>query len=268
LLLAVTSLLFALVSEARGRPPRIEDVEQSLIHDSSYRVRVDAALVLGQLRQPRSVPALVRALDDGHPAVRATAAQALGRIGDGAAREPLVRAARDGSAMVRRLAEQALRELPSPALVPAALPPPKRELEGRSPRPLRPAFDVKPMGDRSHHAGAALRAQMRALVTAELSPVGDIGGSADSTRGFVIDGVIKNLSFAMRRDLVEVTCAVQLVVSKQPSGGIFLLTSGEAVVQKPRRQFKSRHRSHMEAEALENAVHGASEDLRRHLARP
>jgi hypothetical protein len=48
---------------------------------------------------------------------------------------------------------------------------------------------------------------------------------------------------------------------------VFLLTSGEAVVQKPRRQFRSQHRPRMEVEALENAVRGASEDLRRHLAR-
>jgi hypothetical protein len=265
LLLAVTSLLLALVAEARGRAPRIDDVEQSVLHDPSYRVRVSAALVLGQLRQPRSVPVLVRALEDAHPAVRATAAQSLGRIGDRAARDPLARAARDGSAMVRRMAEEALQALPASPSVAAPPPPPVR---GHAGNPLRPAFDVKPMGDHSHHAGAALRAQMRALVTAELRPFGDIGGSADATRGFVIDGVIKDLSFAMRPDLVQVTCAVQLVVSTQPTGGIFLLTSGEAVVQKPRRQFKSRHRPHMEAEALENAVHGASEDLRRHLARP
>ena len=260
LFLAVTSLWLALVAEARGRAPRIEEVEQSLLHDSSYRVRVGAALVLGELRQPRSVPVLIRALGDGHPAVRGTSAQALGHIGDPAAREPLTRVARDGSPMVRRMAEEALKELPAPLL--------RREVEGRATHPPRPAFDVKPMGDRTHHAGVAMREQMRALVTAELRPVGDIGSSADSTRGYVIDGVIKNLSFAMRHDLVEVTCAVQLVVSRQPAGGIFLLTSGEAVVQKPRRQFKSRHRPRMEAEALENAVHGASEDLRRHLSRP
>jgi HEAT repeats len=258
LLLAAGFSLLALIAEARGRTPRIEDVEQSLNHDPSYRIRVDAALVLGRLQQTRSMPALIRALGDAHPAVRATAAQALGRIGDPAAGDALARAEHDGSPMVRRMAAEARRTLK---------PPVARAVEVRDGHRPRPAFEVKAMGDRSHRAGPALRAHMRDVLTNELRPVGDIAvsGAAPST-GFVIDGVIKNLSFATRRDQVEVTCAVQLVISKQPTGGVILLTSGEAVVQKPRRHFKSRNRSSMEVEALEHAVRGASEDLRRHLA--
>src|SRR6516164_10418297 len=53
------------------RPARdaaeLADVEDSLAHDPSYKVRVDAALVLGRLRQPHSVPALIAALGDAHP---------------------------------------------------------------------------------------------------------------------------------------------------------------------------------------------------------
>jgi len=257
--LAVAVFLLALVAEARGRPPRIEDVEQSLTHDPSYRIRVGAALVLGNLHQSRSVPVLLRALGDGHPAVRATAAQALGRIGDPAAGEALARAEQDGSPMVRRMAGDARKAL-------RPLPVPVADIRGAA--RARPAFEVKAMGDRSHRAGPALREHMREVLTNELRPVGDVSsGTEAAARGFIIDGVIKDLSFAMRPDRVEVTCAVQLVISKQPTGGVFLLTSGEAVVQKPRRQFRSQHRSHMEVEALENAVRGASEDLRRHLAR-
>jgi hypothetical protein len=150
--------------------------------------------------------------------------------------------------------------------VPGAPPAAATTLIAGHQRRARPAFEVKAMGDRSHHAGAALRQHMRDVVTNELRPVGDIALTDETPSSFVIDGVIKDLSFAMRPDRVEVTCAVQLVVSKQPSGGVFLLTSGEAVVQKPRRQFRLQHRTHMEIEALENAVRGASEDLRRHLA--
>ena len=259
--LAVAVFLLAFVAEARGRVPRIEDVEQSLNSDRSYRIRVGAALVLGNLHESRSVPALVRALDDGHPAVRATAAQALGRIGDPAAGAALARAEKDESPMVRRKAVDARK-----ALRPAAAP---LDIDARTGRRARPAFEVKAMGDRSHRAGPALREHMREVLTNELRPVGDVAasGSEAAARGFIIDGVIKEMSFAMRPDRVEVTCAVQLVISKQPTGGVYLLTSGEAVVQKPRRQFRSQHRSHMEVEALENAVRGASEDLRRHLAR-
>jgi hypothetical protein len=269
LLLAVmSSLLLAPLAEARERTARIDDVEQSLLHDPSYRVRVGAALVLGRIGNPRSLPVLIRALDDANPAVRASAAASLGRIGDPAAREPLAGAARDPNPMVRRMAARALQGLPEPSARGSGA-----ARDADRPRP-RPSFEVKPMGDRSHHAGPAMRQHMREVLTAELAPVGDVargGGGGDSggkdgSLGFVIDGVIKNLSFAMHPDRVEVTCAVQLVISKQPSGGVFLLTSGEAVVQKPRRHFRSQNRSDMEVQALESAVRGASEDLRRHLA--
>jgi hypothetical protein len=267
LLLAVTSVLLALVADARGRVARIEDVEQSLVRDPSYRVRVGAALVLGGLGKTRSVPVLIRALGDSHPAVRATAAQALGRIGDPAADGPLARAEQDASPLVRKMAGKARKALPEPAKAEPDERPAAASLADRTGRRPRPAFEVKAMGDRSHHAGAALREHMREVLTAELRPVGDIDSGLAATRGFVIDGVIKDLSFAMHPDRVEVTCAVQLVISKQPTGGVFLLTSGEAVVQKPRRHFKAQNRPRMEVEALEGAVRGASEDLRRHLAR-
>jgi hypothetical protein len=205
------------------------------------------------------VPALIRALSDSHPAVRATAAEALGRVGDPSAGEALARAERDGSPLVRRMASEARRSLRPPVAPPAAA-------LARPAHKARPAFEVKAMGDRSHHAGAALREHMREVLTNELRPVGDVSPTEMTPNSFVIDGVIEDLSFAMRPDRVEVTCAVQLVISRQPTGGVFLLTSGEAVVQKPRRQFRSQHRPHMELEALENAVRGASEDLRRHLA--
>jgi hypothetical protein len=221
---------------------------------------VGAALVLGRLGKPHAVPFLIRALgSDANPAVRASAATSLGQIGDPAAHDALVRAQQDASPMVRRAAEKSLRELPDPNR--RAAPPPAVVA-----RHIRPAFEVKPMGDRSHHAGPALRQRMRDVLTAELSPVGDVAHGPDAPPGYVIDGVIKNLSFAMHPDRVEVTCSVQLVISRQPAGGVVLLTSGEAVVQKPRRHFRTQNRPGMEVEALEGAVRGASEDLRRHLA--
>jgi hypothetical protein len=78
--------------------------------------------------------------------------------------------------------------------------------------------------------------------------------------------VIKNLSMGDSGADVQVNCAVQLVVSRQPGGGVFLLTTGEATVLKPRRQWKPQHRAGMELEALESAVRAASEDLVRQLA--
>ena len=48
---------------------------------------------------------------------------------------------------------------------------------------------------------------------------------------------------------------------------IFLMTSGEATVQRPRRQWRPEQRAGMEMQALEAAVRGASEDLVNQLGR-
>jgi hypothetical protein len=256
LLLVVIGAVLARGAAAwAGGRPRIEDIEQSLARDPSYRVRVSAALVLGKLGEPRSVPALLAALHDGHPAVRATAAASLGKISDptsaGEVRAALGQAAQDGSTLVRHMAAGALRAID------------RRAGADRAAGPL--TFEVKPMGDRSHHAGPALRDHMRDFLTDQLRPLGDVSTSA-SVRGFVVDGVIKDLSLNASPDTVEVVCAVQLVVSRRPSGGVFLLTTGEAIVQRPRNQFRPQHRATMEIEALESAVRGASADLVQHLA--
>ncbi len=246
-----------LVLAARGHAPsaRIEDVEQSLGRDRSYKVRVDAALVLGRLRQDRSVPALIGALRDGHPAVRATAARSLGLIGNPDARGPLTRAMQDGHGMVRRMAREAQKGLDLRE---------QQEREATRRQRARPTFVVKSIGDRTRKATPALRGYMRDVLAGQLQVVGDVQDESLQT-GFVIDGVINDLSLSTRPDLVEVRCAVQLVVSRNPGGGVFLLTNGEAVVQKPRSQWSPQQRTRMEMDAVENAVRGASQDLVQNL---
>ena len=106
---------------------------------------------------------------------------------------------------------------------------------------------------------------MRDFLIEQLRPFGDV--SPGEHHGmYAIDGVIKSLAVALGGRDVEVSCAVQLVVSKQPAGGVFLLTSGQATVQKPKRHFRPQLRPSMEMEALEAAIRGASEDLVRQLA--
>src|SRR5882672_1309368 len=91
--------------------PRIEEVEEALGHDRSYKVRVDAALVLGRLRQTRSIPALIGALKDPNPSVRASAAQSLGRIGSPIAKDALAKVLGDTDPGVRRSAKEAMQAL-------------------------------------------------------------------------------------------------------------------------------------------------------------
>jgi hypothetical protein len=258
----------AAAAPARGEPraPQISDVEDSLANDPSYKVRVDAAIVLGRLGQPRSLPVLVAALRDPHPSVRASAAYALGRFPSPIARAAVTEALRDPAPVVRHMAQEAVRHLGG---VDESAPrePGQAAIHRRAPAGPRPSFEVKEMGDPQHHAGPALRSHMRDFLTDQLRPFGDV--SPGENRGtYAVDGVIKNLTVASSGRDIEVSCAVQLVVSRQPQGGVFMMTSGEATVQRPRHAWRPEQRAGMEMQALEAAVRGASEDLVHRLARP
>jgi HEAT repeat protein len=259
-----TTLVLAAPCGAPARAARevkIEDVEESLARDSSFKVRVEAALILGRLHQVRSVPALVGALKDPEPGVRAAAAESLGEIGSPLPREALVTALGDPEPPVRRAARTALRRLGSDEGAPEPGQPDIRRHAGPT-----TSFEVKPIGDPGHHAGPVLQSHMRDFLIDQLRPFGDVE-PGDRRGMYAVDGVIKSLSVETTGRDVEVSCAVQLVVSKQPAGGVFLLTSGQATVQKPKRQFRPQLRPSMEMEALEAAVRGASEDLVAKLAR-
>jgi hypothetical protein len=240
--------------------PRIDDVEQSLGHDPSYKVRVDAAIVLGRLAQPRSLPALVGALQDAHPSVRASAAYALGRFTSPLAREALGAALRDPAPVVRQMARESLRRLASADESATS----EHGAGIRKRAAPRPSFEVKAVGDPEHRAGPALRSHMHDFLVDQLRPFGDVS-PMENQGTYAVDGVIKSLSLATGGHEVEVSCAVQLIVSRQPTGGVFLMSNGEATVQRPRRQWRPESRAGMELEALEAAVRGASEDLLNHL---
>jgi hypothetical protein len=247
--------------------PRIDEVEEALAHDRSYKVRVDAALVLGRLRQTRSIPALIGALKDVNPAVRASAARALGNIGSPIAHDAVAKATSDPAPQVRRVAKEALKSLGGGDLdtdTPPAPMPGAPAIRARAGKKL--SFEVKQMGDQSNKANTALRSHMRDFIVSRLRPYGDTA-PRENEGMFAVDGVIKDLTTNMRGSDVETNCAVQLVLSRQPGGGVFLLTSGEATVQRPKRQWKPQQKSGMELEALENALRSASEDLLNQIAR-
>lgn len=75
---------------------------------AGFKVRLQAAFILGRLRDARALPALAKALTDPHYAVRAAAALALGRIRDARATDPLLNALGDPEPWVRAEAVRAL----------------------------------------------------------------------------------------------------------------------------------------------------------------
>jgi len=242
----------------------IEDVEESLVRDPSFKVRVEAALILGRLRQQRSVPALIVAAKDGHPAVRASSVRALGLIGAPGARDAVTATLHDSSPMVRHAAREALRALGG---IDESTPREPGEASIRRRQASKRSIEVRPVGDPHNQAGPLLRSHMRDFLVEQLRPLGDVSAEESQAATYAVGGVIQNLSFARAGSDVEVTCAVQLVVMRQPGNALFLMTSGEAHVQKPKRMFRPQHQASMELEAVESAVRGASEDLISQLAR-
>ncbi len=88
---------------------KIDVLTRTLMQDPSYKVRVQAALVLGKLKDKRAVPALMQALHDENETVRGVAATSLGRIGDPSASNALmVASTTDASEFVRSQAKRAL----------------------------------------------------------------------------------------------------------------------------------------------------------------
>src|SRR3954451_17031558 len=99
--LAVALLLVVALGE-RAEADKIDDLTRALMQDPSYKVRVQAALVLGKLNDKRAVPALIQALHDENETVRGVAATSLGRLGDrSSANALMVASSSDASEFVR-----------------------------------------------------------------------------------------------------------------------------------------------------------------------
>jgi HEAT repeats len=104
--LAAVGLLLLATSPARA--DKVDELTQALLTDPSFKVKVQAALVLGKLNDKRAVPALVTALRDSNDTVRGMAALSLGKLGDPRAVGPLREHENDGSEFVRSNVTKAL----------------------------------------------------------------------------------------------------------------------------------------------------------------
>ena len=253
----VAAALVVLAGPAtRGSEPAADPFTQAtamLAEAQSYKVRAQAALVLGRRGEARATPHLVRALDDPSPPVRAVAARALGMIGDSSARKRLEAATRDRDPFVRRAAGAALAALAERASGSAV---------GAGAAPVGAGtIQVKPMGDKTHKASVHLRENMRRFVARDLE---SFRGRA--AHGFAIDGAIRALDLTTKGPLVSVTCGVELILSTGASGAIIVMSTGEATVERRVATFHSGMQTDMEREALAHAVRGATDELRQHLA--
>jgi hypothetical protein len=213
-----------LVSGA-ARAGKVDDLAR-LLEDSSYKVRLQAALLLGKLGDKAAAPALVKALDDKERTVRATAAQSLGRLGAGEA-SPALKALlqRERDVFVRTQVEKALASL--------------------APRPGGPAKIYLTFGSFTGGAArlsdASLLNALRAALKRELSKLNGVTFSLDGgdektfgrsgRLGFLIDGNVSRLDDGQVGGAVEINCDVKIMVARWPSKSIILWTNAGAAVQ-------------------------------------
>jgi hypothetical protein len=263
LALALATLLaFALAHTpvVLGAPKvKVEDLCKALLEDSNYKVRVQAAIVLGKLRDPSAVESLIKALEDPNKTVRGIAAQALGQIGDAAAAEPLrALSRRDDDPFVKGQADKALATLqPSGGTVAVVV---------AKKAKIYLSFGPFTGTSKTINADAAkivrdvLQRELGKLqlVTTNISPGDQKNFAKSGMLGFYIDGNVTRLDDATSGGGSETSCDVKVLVARWPSKSIISWTNAGASVQsgsRPRDKDNARH------DCLEASAGQLAEDL-------
>jgi hypothetical protein len=241
---------------------KVEELCRALVEDSNYKVRVQAAIVLGRLGDVSAVDALVKALGDTNKTVRGIAAQALGQIGDGGAAEPL----RD---LLKREVDPFVKAQADKALL--ALRGSGGSATPIGPGPLKKAKIYLSFGpfmgtSKTISADAAklvhdvLQRELSKLqvVTTTLSPGDQKNFAKTGMLGFFIDGNVTRLDDTPSGGSSETSCDVKVLVARWPSKSIISWTNAGASVQsgaRPRDKENARH------DCLEASAGQLAEDL-------
>jgi HEAT repeats len=235
---------------------RIGEICRTLTEDSNYKVRVQAALVLGKLGDAGAVGCLSRALGDQNKTVRAMSAQALGAIGDGSALDSLRTLVKsDSDPFVRTQTEKAIALLSGPS-------------GGGKRTKMYLSFGSFTGGVKSASGEAVrvvhdtLQAELGKLPMVTLTQTGDAGKTAGGGSAFWIDGNVTRLDDVTSAGASETSCGVRVMVARWPSKSIISWTSAEASVQAG---LRPRDRENARRECLEATAAQLAEDLGKFL---
>lgn len=222
-ILMMAVLLIAPV--ARGG--KVEDLARSLLIDPSFKVRVQAALLLGKLGDTTGTDALIKALNDENKAVRAMAAQSLGKLGGPAAKGALrALLQREQDSFVTTQAKLAL-----------------SSLEDQENKDRKIFVTIGPFTGGVKLADANILGLLKAALTQSLEKIPQVtfkseapgkGHGKNPQVGFLIDGNVSRLTEAFGEG--ETNCEIKLMVARWPSKSIILWTSAGAAVQAGRRE--------------------------------
>jgi hypothetical protein len=256
------------VSGARAAPPapkvKVEELCAALEGDSNYKVRVQAAIVLGRLGNDNGVGCLIKALTDPNKTVRGIAAQALGQIGEARAADPLHALLQtEADPFVKGQAEKALAAL-HVATAPGAL--------AAANKKARIFLSFGPFTGTAKAIGPEAAKLVRdvlqrelgklSTVTLTLSPVDQKNFAKSGLLGFFIDGVVTRLDDTPSGGSSETSCDVKAQVLRWPSKSLISWTNAGASVQsgsRPRDKENARH------DCLEASAVQLAEDLTKFL---
>lgn len=251
-------------SSAAAPRAKVEELCKALLEDSNYKVRVQAAIVLGKLADPSAVDSLIKALNDTDKTVRGIAAQALGRIGDASAADPLrALIGRDPDSFVKGQAEKAL------AMLHPSGGPPVTD-GGLKKAKIYLSFGPFTGTSKTISADAAkvvrdvLQRELgkMQLVTTNISPADQKNFAKSGLLGFFIDGNVTRLDDTASGGGSETSCDVKVLVARWPSKSIISWTNAGASVQsgsRPRDKDNARH------DCLEASAGQLAEDLTKFL---
>ena len=252
--------LFALMlataaARAAGSDARVDDLCRAVVEDSNYKVRVQAALVLGKLGDARAVQPLIKALADQNKSVRGIAAAALGQLGDASALDPLRDLLkRESDSFARGQTEKAIAALAGGG--------------GGAKRGAKIYVNmggfvggVKSAGpDASKILHEALSRELgkMPIVTLSLNPADQHNFGKTGMSGFYIDGNITKLEESSAGGGSETSCDVKVMVARWPQKSIIMWTNAGASVQSGSRP---RDKENARKDCLEASARGLSEDL-------
>ncbi len=257
----------ALASTAAG-VSRAEDPSatmRELSEASDFRVRVNAALLLGHTRPDGAREALEAALGDGHPAVRVAVARALGSLGDPAALGALQRRlAQDSSSSVMAQLRVAIAELRRAADADSA---------GEQPRHLGPGVHyLVELGSMRNHSSiggergeelahvlnVAARSRAQAMKGAEFIEGDDSLRQQANARHvpvITLDGNVTQITEARVGGGTQVQVRVEFAVRRgQTLRGT---VSGAATTFGPGAEITDQGRRRLEEDAVQAAVQSA-----------
>lgn len=200
----------------------MDKLSHALLRDRSFRVRIQAAIIIGKLKDPRGVQPLIKALSDKEAAVRAVAASSLGKLRDPVALEALAGLMNDPSTLVRSAVGKALGTIEgSPDEDPTIVEPPQ-PMNG----PRRFGIEISPVAankggpDMAKHVQTELEAQLGKLSEITLSP------EPEMPRYFVDLSITKiNSGPAETKGNVKVDCELSVIIATNPGHAMKAMTT-------------------------------------------